>query len=160
MQGDFKPRWHTAAVRSLFAIRSTTKEAVVYGIVQVLAFALELCVFAIALYTTETMIVASNLLGKAAAGGFAFVAHRMFTFRGEKKWSFTTQAGLYFVSLLANAGVSTCMLFVLVFFGFGPFSAKIVADVSLIVLTYTLTRQLIFSRKQPAQSTQSTAGRL
>jgi putative flippase GtrA len=159
MQGNFKPRWLAAAAGRLTAIRSTGKEAVVYGIVQILAFALELAVFAIVLYFTETMIVTSNLLGKIAAGGFAFVAHRIFTFRGEKKWSVSAQAGLYALSLLANAGISSCALVALVFFGLGPFTAKIVADVGLIALTFTLTRQFIFSRKQSVGASRSRAGR-
>jgi len=81
-----------------------------YIAIQVLAYSIDMGVFLASIYLGSLGPIISNTFGKIAAGIFAFLAHRKFTFRLDRKKYKSKQIYRYFVLLGLNVPVSAGVL--------------------------------------------------
>jgi putative flippase GtrA len=135
-----------SAFHRVWTVRRVSGEAARYIAVQVAAYGVELATFWVFLAIDPRLIAVGNVVGKFNAGLFAFVSHRHFTFRGEKRRSLRDQLLLYGLSLAGNSLLGTALLLGLVRLGLGETTAKLAADCGLIALTFAVSRSLIFAR--------------
>lgn len=114
-----------------------------YNLVQIVAYGIEVLIFFSMTWLWPSYLVAANVAGKAAAGGFAFVAHKYFTFENANSQEIGKQAGRYVLLLIANMFLGSLLL--LVFVEFMPkWSAKLVSDMVSVATTFLLTHYLVF----------------
>ena len=126
-----------------------------YLLVQLAAYAIDMGGF---LFLTHQGLLGplwANVAAKLAAGMFAFVAHRHFTFQTGKEQA-TGQAVRYFALLALNVPLSSGLLALLLPWLAPAALAKFVADVVILGITYWLSRSLVFRRAPgaPADSAQ------
>ncbi len=117
-----------------------------YGLVQVFAYGIDFGGFLLLVSVAGLTPVTSNLVCKTAAGVFAFVAHRHFTFRVGEAGSSLGQGVRYFALLGLNIPLSTGLLMLLLRWIPHPAVAKFVADVLILVFTYWVSKTLVFAR--------------
>jgi putative flippase GtrA len=98
----------------------------------------------------------ANICGKVLAGGFAFVAHRAFTFRLAREHRDVGQAARYFLLLALNLPISTVALGLVLRTGLSETLAKIVADVLVLALTYWLSKRFVFLAPSRANKPEAT----
>ena len=90
--------------------------------------------------------VIANIIGKSAAGTFAFIAHRNFTFRSNERADKKRQAIRYFLILALNIPFSTAILSLFLIWIKEPEIAKFLADGICVVLSYLISKKFIFTR--------------
>jgi putative flippase GtrA len=122
-----------------------------YLLVQIVAYGLDLGTFQALVATVACGPVVANLAGKVPAGIFAFLAHRHFTFRVGNAVGMHREAVKYLVLLLINAPLSSLLLAGLLGVVTQVTLAKILADVLSVGLTFTLTKYLVFGRRQDVE---------
>ena len=132
--------------RLLDLLRHVRGEALRYVLIQLFAYALEFTTFWLVLRADADMAGPANVAGKAAAGLFALLAHRAFTFPGPQRHSRLVQALLYAASLALNALLGTLLLLGLLRLGLPAAPAKIISDTVMIVATFFVSRHVIFAR--------------
>lgn len=120
------------------------REATRYVGVQLLAYAVDYGIYAVGL-ASGIDPVASNVAGKIAAGGVAFVLHRHLTFRAHGE-AVAGQALRYALLLLLNLPLSSAALYVALLW-LPPYGAKVVADIACVGITFLLSRALVFRRR-------------
>lgn len=119
-----------------------------YVLVQVLAYTIDYGSF-VAFYRLDVPPGFANLLSKILAGAVAFQLHRRFTFRvGRDRTGLRRQALWYTALLLLNAPLTSLLLVGFLLLINQPLVAKILADALAIVVTYTLTRSLVFRQRR------------
>lgn len=129
-----------------------------YITIQVLAYGIDLGAFLIVLNIVVVAPVLANVIAKVAAGLFAFVAHRHFTFRATDGVSARVQAVSYFVLLTLNIPVASALLALLLMFITEPIVAKFISDVICVGLTYFLSKYFIFTVRTNQARKSSSAG--
>lgn len=116
-----------------------------YFLVQLLAYGLDIGGFVLLSSGLGIHPLTANIVGKVAAGTFAFLAHRHFTFEAVPHASFKSQLLRYALLLALNVPLSSAILALLlpVF----PWAAvgKVAADALCIGLTFFLSKRLVFS---------------
>lgn len=127
-------------------LRHIRGEVLRYVFIQALAYGLEFATFWVVLQANTNMAGQANVAGKAVAGLFALLAHRAFTFPGPQRHSRLAQALLYVVSLALNAFLGTLLLLGLLRLGLAAAPAKLISDTVLIVVTFFVSRHVIFAR--------------
>ncbi len=126
--------------------------------VQILAYVLDMGGF-IALTQLGAVPLWGNVFGKVLAGSFAFIAHRVFTFRGSIRHAASGQALRYWVLLAINIPLSSAVLWLLLLLRGSPVLSKFLADVLCLLLTYWLSRKFVFlADKTPDQNSDHEAG--
>lgn len=124
-----------------------------YFIVQVAAYAVEWTTFFSLRYSGVDLLPA-NVLAKVAALCFAFVCHRMFTFKthqGHVMW----QAVRYISVFVFNTFVSTWLLWVLHDY-LPEWLAKTISDTLIVFSSFFIAKLLIFrSAKDRGQTVES-----
>ena len=147
-----------------------------YIAIQLLAYGIDMGLFLIILKIGLTGPIFANVLAKLAAGFFAFIVHRNFTFRMVDRYAIRKQAFRYFALLALNVPVASIILaglligfnmpsvikFIsdvicipmscqesthLVFTGL-PIAAKFIADIVCVALTYGLSKYFVFTGQQ------------
>ena len=104
--------------------------------------------FLLALHIGLLTPVISNVISKIAAGIFAFILHRSFTFKSEEDSSKLNQAIRYFSLLLINIPLSSVILsFFLIWLADFPEIAKVISDVIYVAINYFLAKYFIFAKK-------------
>ena len=116
-----------------------------YLTVQVAAYGLDMGLFLILFMSFVIDPLFANVLSKIMAGGFAFIAHRSFTFDVVVAGEVRGQALRYLALLLLNIPLSALVLSFLLWIIPFPVAAKFVSDVILVFLTYWFSKQLVFS---------------
>lgn len=114
-----------------------------YVAVQLAAYAFDFGTFVALLWGVAADPVAANVVAKSVAGAFAFYAHRSFTFRvtGTRIGGEAVRYGLL---LALNVPVASGLLaLLLVVVPHAP-TAKVLADVVCVGLTFLLTRHGVF----------------
>jgi putative flippase GtrA len=123
-----------------------------YLLVQVLAYCLDMGGFILLFTHFHIEPILANALSKILAGGFAFIAHRRFTF-GVAETGLKVQQGLRYFALLAlNIPLSALVLGVMLWVIPMTVLAKLVADMVYVVLTYWLSKRLVFIGSDPVKS--------
>lgn len=116
-----------------------------YVAIQLLAYGIDMGLFFIVLKSGLSGPIMANVLAKLAAGIFAFIVHRSFTFRVTNSSAIKHQAIRYFVLLALNIPVSSAILASLLVWVATPVVAKFIADIICVALTYTLSKYFIFT---------------
>ncbi len=119
-----------------------------YAVIQLLAYGIDMGLFLIVLHSGLLGPISANISAKLAAGIFAFVAHRSFTFRVGETQAVKQQAIRYFLLLALNVPVASAILALLLVWIVEPVAAKFVADVVCVALTYGLSKHFIFTGQQ------------
>lgn len=123
-----------------------------YLLVQVPAYCLDMGGFILLFAHFHIEPLLANAVSKILAGVFAFIAHRRFTF-GVAKTGPKVQQGLRYFALLAlNIPLSALVLGVMLLVIPTTVLAKFVADMLYVVLTYWLSKQLVFIGSNPVKS--------
>lgn len=128
-----------------------------YVLVQLVAYLIDMGGFLLILKLGWAGWLVANIVGKGFAGVFAFFAHRNFTFRGAQEGSGKAQATKYFVLLGLNLPLSTAVLALVLKVLPQPVPAKLVADAVCILVTYWLSKKVVFSRSQKNTRTSAPA---
>jgi putative flippase GtrA len=119
-----------------------------YLLVQLLAYGVDVGTFIALISTGVVGPLVANVAGKIPAGIFAFMAHRRFTFQIRDSSRAHREAVKYFILLALNVPFSTLILKVLLTLTLPVTLAKILADVVAVGLSFTLTRYVVFRRRQ------------
>ena len=114
-----------------------------YIITQVAAYAIDMGVYLLVMEIFFLGPLLSNFFAKIAAGVFAFILHRKFTFdlNGEKS---RVQAVKYSLLLGLNIPIASAVLLLALMVISNVIVAKFIADVACVSLTYLLSKHLIF----------------
>jgi putative flippase GtrA len=116
-----------------------------YVVVQLLAYVIDMGGFLLLTAAFGFAPVLANICGKVAAGGFAFLMHRRFTFGVHRHANARAQLFRYALLLAANIPVSSLLLaWLLHWFAWGVV-AKVVSDLICVVLTFVASRTLVFT---------------
>jgi len=113
--------------------------------IQILAYGIDMSVFLASIYLGSLGPIISNTLGKIAAGIFAFLAHRKFTFRLDRKKYNSIQVYRYFLMLGLNVPISAVVLSVVLLVNNNPVVAKFLSDVLIVLFTFWLSKSWVFS---------------
>lgn len=119
-----------------------------YVIVQGSAFAIDFSIFFILNTFTLTTPIMSNLLAKVVAGCFGFYFQRGYVFQASQSSLIAFQAVRFISILVMNNLLQIIVMAILNIFLASPVLAKIVADVSCILLSYFAARYFIFPSKR------------
>lgn len=118
-----------------------------YLLVQLVAYAIDLGGFMLALAVLPIGPLVANLAGKVSAALFAFTMHRGYTFSGAVEGSRGRQGVLYFLLLGLNIPLSSAVLAILLPWFPIPAAAKFTADVVCFALTYLASKHFVFVRR-------------
>lgn len=129
-----------------------------YVAIQLLAYGIDMGLFLIVLQAGLCGPILANVLAKLAAGIFAFVAHRSFTFRVGENPAIRRQAIRYFLLLALNVPVASAILAFLLLWVAEPVAAKFIADVVCVALTYGLSKYFIFTGQQKHPERKNSTG--
>lgn len=114
-----------------------------YVAVQLVAYVFDMGTFVL-LGLAGVQPVAANVASKLVAGAFAFISHRRFTFGVHRQRDGGAQLAKYAVLLAVNIPLSSALLALLLRWIPFPIPAKLLADAIGIVLTFALSRHLVF----------------
>ena len=142
-----------------------------YLLIQVLAYGIDmgLFLFILHLHLDWDGPIMANVVSKLAAGSFAFVAHRSFTFGVKGSDYASSQALRYFLVLAVNVPVASAILelflillplvvnlpMVSAFLGLIflwlplPVIAKFLSDIVCVLVSYILSKHFIYKEKTP-----------
>jgi len=130
-----------------------------YVAIQLLAYGIDMGLFMIVLHSGTAGPILANVLAKIAAGIFAFIVHRSFTFRvSDNNTAMIKQAIRYFPLLVLNVPVASGILALLLVWITQPVAAKLIADVVCVALTYWLSKHLVFTGPQNKHENKNLAG--
>ena len=119
-----------------------------YVSIQLLAYGIDMGVFLLILQTGLAAPIWANVLAKLAAGLFAFILHRYFTFRAVESGALKHQVVRYFVLLALNIPVASAILVLLLLWIGEPVVAKFIADIICVALTYVVSKRFVFIGQQ------------
>lgn len=132
-----------------------------YIAIQLLAYGIDMGMFLVVLHCGLAGPVSANVMAKVAAGLFAFVAHRHFTFGVAKGTAARGQAIRYFVLLGLNIPAASAILALFLVWIAEPVVVKFIADVICVGVTYLLSKCFIFtSQRKPSKKADSAGVRV
>jgi putative flippase GtrA len=143
-------RW--LALRHVIVIKKDVMQFVRYILVQVLAYGLDMGGFILLFAHFDIEPLLANMVSKILAGVFAFVAHRHFTFGVAETGTKVQQGVRYFALLALNIPLSVLVLGIMLWVIPMAVMAKFVADMIYVVLTYWLSKRLVFIDGDPVKS--------
>jgi putative flippase GtrA len=117
-----------------------------YVVIQVFAYVVDMGGFYFIIQLGLVGPIMANVIGKVAAGIFAFIVHRNFTFKAGGNEDRFHQALRYFTLLALNIPFASGLLAVLLMWVSDPVVAKIIVDISSVGLIYWLSKSFIFSK--------------
>lgn len=129
-----------------------------YIAIQLLAYGIDMGLFLTVLKSGLSGPIMANVLAKLAAGIFAFIVHRNFTFRVAESSAIRHQAIRYFVLLALNIPAASAILALLLVWIAEPVAAKFVADIICVALTYALSKHFIFTGQQKHPERKNSTG--
>jgi putative flippase GtrA len=119
-----------------------------YISIQLIAYGIDLGLFLILQLSGFSGPIGSNILAKLAAGSFAFVAHRNFTFRVSIGSAIRQQAIRYFMLLAFNVLMASVILALLLVWITSSVAAKFIADIVCVALSYSLSKSFVFTAQK------------
>lgn len=119
-----------------------------YVAIQLLAYGIDMGMFLVILQTGLAEPIWANVLAKFAAGVFAFIVHRSFTFRVAESGAIRHQVIRYFVLLALNIPVASAILALLLVWIATPVPAKFIADIICVAFTFALSKHFVFTGQQ------------
>jgi putative flippase GtrA len=123
-----------------------------YLLIQVLAYGIDIGAFIFFIQFDLAGPIIANIFSKLAAGCFAFVVHRSYTFNVASSGLAGKQVVRYFIVLAANVPVASAMLvFILIWIPL-PIAAKFLSDTLMVALSYVLSKKFIFTTQANSSS--------
>jgi len=119
-----------------------------YLLIQVVAYGIDMGIFVTAIEAEMFTPFGANILGKLAAGTFAFVAHRHFTFRSGSQQPQHQQAIRYVMLLAMNVPLSSAALWMTLAVMKSTVLAKVLADAICVAITFWTSKTYVFSGKK------------
>lgn len=116
-----------------------------YVAIQLIAYCIDMGLFLFALHFELLGPIGSNVAAKLAAGGFAFLAHRSFTFDVAGRDGIRQQAFRYFLVLALNIPVASAILAMILHWTSAPVISKFISDVICVAISYGLSKYFIFN---------------
>jgi putative flippase GtrA len=116
-----------------------------YLLIQVLAYGIDMGAFIFFIQFNLAGPIIANIFSKIAAGCFAFVLHRSYTFNVASSGFAGKQAVRYFIVLAANVPVASAMLVFILIWVPLPVAAKFLSDTVMVALSYFLSKKFIFN---------------
>jgi putative flippase GtrA len=116
-----------------------------YLVIQVLAYVIDMGSFLLVLQLGIAGPIVANIFSKLAAGSFAFVAHRSFTFSVAGSGFVAKQAVRYFLVLAVNVPVASAILGLILIWLPHPVVAKFLSDIVSVGLSYALSKHFVFN---------------
>jgi putative flippase GtrA len=129
-----------------------------YSSIQLLAYGIDMGLFLIVMQSGLSGPILANVMAKLAAGIFAFIAHRSYTFRVSDSPAVRQQAVRYFSLLALNIPVASAILALLLAWVAAPVADKFIADVVCVALSYLLSKHFIFTGQQKPQKAKNSSG--
>jgi putative flippase GtrA len=130
-----------------------------YLLIQVFAYGIDMGTFLFLLHFDLAGPIIANIGSKLAAGSFAFVAHRRYTFNVAESGFAGRQAVRYFSVLAMNVPVASAMLvFILIWIPL-PVVAKFLSDIVMVALSYVLSKKFIFNMQANPSSNSSSGSK-
>lgn len=124
-----------------------------YVAIQVFAYVIDMGLFLLVLYLGIVGPIGANVISKLAAGSFAFLAHRSFTFNVAETGMVTKQAVRYFLVLAVNVPVASAILGLIFMWLPIPVIAKFISDIVSVGLSYLLSKHFIFNAQASTPDT-------
>lgn len=115
-----------------------------YLLVQVGAYGIDMGLFLALSMLFGTGALAANIASKLAAGTFAFIGHRSFTFGAHGRGDGRAQLLKYGLLLAANVPLGTALLALLLNRFQPPALAKVLSDVACVAFTFAISRNVVF----------------
>jgi putative flippase GtrA len=115
-----------------------------YVAIQLIAYGIDMGVFLVVLYSGISGALMANVIGKIAAGIFAFLSHQRFTFRVADDGRDLKQAVRYSFLLGLNVPISSAILSVMLLLINLPAAAKFISDVICVWLSFWLSKKWVF----------------
>jgi putative flippase GtrA len=115
-----------------------------YGMIQVLAYALDMGTFMLLMTGFKEHPVLANIAAKGVAGIFAFFVHRHFTFRSSAG-SGKAQALRYFTLLGLNIPIASLLFTAGLYLINAPAAVKFTSDVACVAITYWISKRFVFN---------------
>lgn len=116
-----------------------------YLLIQLFAYGIDMGSFFFLIQFDFIGPIIANIFSKLAAGCFAFVVHRRYTFKMASSGFAGVQAVRYFIVLATNVPVASMMLVFILIWVPLPVVAKIISDTVMVVLSYVLSKKFIFN---------------
>jgi putative flippase GtrA len=126
-----------------------------YIAIQLIAYGIDMGLFLAFIYLGYLDPLVSNILGKVAAGIFAFLVHRSFTFRLDKKEHSKKQKYRYFLLLGSNVPLSSLVLGLFLQAINYPVVAKLLSDVVIVVISFCVSKKWVFVADTDAETSSS-----
>lgn len=121
-----------------------------YVLIQVAAYCIDMGVFLALIATQYLGPIAANILGKMAAGLFAFIAHRHYTFPSGSRSPQHRQAIRYGLLLAINIPLSSSALALCLIVIPMEALAKVVADAMCLAITFWASKKFVFAGERTA----------
>lgn len=115
-----------------------------YVLIQLIAYAIDLGAFVLIVNTGLSGPILANISSKLAAGAFAFVCHRNFTFSANRHGDRWNQAVRYLILLGLNIPLTTILLGLAMMWIDNVTVAKIFADVAGVAITFCISKAFVF----------------
>lgn len=114
-----------------------------------IVYACDLAVFTLLNFLAPTHYIYWTVAGRIAGALVGFLLHNLYTFRGEKEHASHVRALRYILLFISNAALSVLLLRLAIeYLSIPVLAARIAVDVIIIILTFIISRQLVFSAKQ------------
>jgi len=120
-----------------------------YILVQLFAYAIDMGFFMMAINFLAVKPIAANVCSKIAAGIFAFIVQRSFTFRVSERQLIRGQAFRYLLALGINIPIASGVLAAMFYWITVPVVAKLATDVLCVAISYALGKYFIFPDINP-----------
>jgi putative flippase GtrA len=116
-----------------------------------LGYAIDLGFFLsiLSLHIASISPVLASVIGKILSSIFSFVAHRYITFKTHGDGKLYHQAWRYFSLVALNTQFSALVFMTCLHWIQKPITAKIISDVICVILSYWLSKTMIFKPKKP-----------
>ena len=115
-----------------------------YVAVQVATYGMDMGLFLLLFAFAGTGPLVANVTAKIAAGAFAYLTHRRFTFEVAAGQGHVRPALLYVALWSFNVPLSTALLGLLLWLNLPAVAAKVAADVICVGLNYWISKNYIF----------------
>jgi putative flippase GtrA len=116
-----------------------------YLLIQVFAYGIDMGAFVFLIQFDLVEPITANIFSKMAAGFFAFVLHRRYTFNVASLGFAGKQAVRYFIVLAVNVPIASAMLIFFLIWVPLPVVAKFLSDTVMVALSYVLSKKFIFN---------------
>lgn len=131
-----------------------------YLVIQVLAYGIDMGAFLFVLFVGWADPIVANVISKLAAGTFAFVAHRSFTFGVAGAGFAGRQAVRYFLVLAVNVPIASAILGLVLLWIPHPAIAKFLSDVVCVALSYVLSKRFIFNTQDTSSDSSVSSAKI